>query len=68
MMVLKSYLMRMNGKSFNETSLSNMQIALPALKKLGLDTYKNTNGFFTEYSKTTPSEDMAEVFSHLDIK
>jgi len=34
-------------------------------KKLGLDTYKDTNGFFTEYSKTTPSEDMAEVFSHL---
>ena len=34
-------------------------------KKLGLDTYKNTNGFFTEYSKTIPSEDMAEVYSHL---
>ena len=28
---------------------------------------KNTKGFFTEYSKTTPSEDMAEVFSHLII-
>jgi hypothetical protein len=34
-------------------------------KKLGLDTYKNTNGFFSEYSMTTPSEDMAEVYSHL---
>ena len=34
-------------------------------KKLGLDTYQDTNGFFTEYSKTIPSEDMAEVFSHL---
>ena len=34
-------------------------------KKVGLDTYKKTNGFFTEYSKSTPSEDMAEVFSHL---
>ena len=34
-------------------------------KKLGLDTYVNTNGFFTEYSMTIPSEDMAEVFSHL---
>ena len=33
--------------------------------KLGLDTYSNTNGFFTEYSKSTASEDMAEVFSHL---
>ena len=33
--------------------------------KLGLDTYKKTDGFFTEYSKSTASEDMAEVFSHL---
>ena len=33
--------------------------------KLRLNTYINTDGFFTEYSKTTPSEDMAEVFSHL---
>ena len=35
--------------------------------KLGLDTYQNTNGFFTEYSQSTASEDMAEVFSHLMI-
>ena len=35
--------------------------------KLGLDTYLNTSGFFTEYSKSTASEDMAEVFSHLMI-
>ena len=34
-------------------------------EKLGLDTYKKTNGFFTEYSKSTASEDMAEVYSHL---
>ncbi len=34
-------------------------------KKLGLDTYTNTNGFFSEYSMTIPSEDMAEVYSHL---
>ena len=34
-------------------------------KKLGLDTYKKTNGFFTEYSKSTASEDMAEVYSHI---
>jgi len=33
--------------------------------KVGLETYKNTNGFFTEYSRSTASEDMAEVFSHL---
>ena len=35
--------------------------------KLGLDTYSNTKGFFTEYSQSTASEDMAEVFSHLMI-
>ncbi len=35
--------------------------------KLGLETYKNTKGFFTEYSRSTVSEDMAEVFSHLMI-
>ena len=36
--------------------------------KLGLETYKKTDGFFTEYSRSTASEDMAEVFSHLMIK
>ena len=34
-------------------------------KKLGLDTYGKTKGFFTEYSMSTPSEDMAEVYSHM---
>jgi len=33
--------------------------------RLGLDLYKETNGFLTEYSKSIPSEDMAEVFSFL---
>jgi len=35
--------------------------------KIGLDTYINTDGFFTEYSRSTASEDMAEVYSHLMI-
>ena len=35
--------------------------------KLRLDTYTNTKGFFSEYSQSTASEDMAEVFSHLMI-
>ena len=35
--------------------------------KMGLDTYSDTEGFFTEYSQSTASEDMAEVFSHLMI-
>jgi len=37
-------------------------------EKLGLSTYNNTNGFLTEYSQSTASEDMAEVFSHLILK
>ena len=34
-------------------------------KKIGLEKYKQTKGFFTEYSKSTASEDMAEVYSHM---
>ena len=34
-------------------------------EKLGLETYKNTKGFFSEYYKSTASEDMAEVYSHM---
>ena len=33
--------------------------------RLGLDLYNKTNGFLTEYSKSIPSEDMAEVYSFL---
>jgi len=34
-------------------------------KKISLEKYQVTNGFFTEYSKSTASEDMAEVYSHM---
>ncbi len=34
-------------------------------KEIGLDTYSKPDGFITEYSRSTASEDMAEVFSHL---
>jgi hypothetical protein len=34
-------------------------------KNISLEKYQVTNGFFTEYSKTTASEDMAEVYSHM---
>ena len=50
---------KFNDKNFKYADCSTCS------KKLGLDTYQNTNGFFSEYSKTIPSEDMAEVFSHL---
>ncbi len=50
---------KLNEKNFKYVDCST------CTKKIGLNTYKKTNGFFTEYSKSTPSEDMAEVFSHL---
>ena len=51
-------------KKFNDKNFKYADCST-CTEKLGLDTYKNTKGFFTEYSKTIPSEDMAEVFSHL---
>ena len=60
---------------FNEKLWSNFNIkefkyaeCSTCTDKLGLDTYKKTDGFFTEYSRSTASEDMAEVFSHLIIE
>ena len=50
-----------NVKNFNYAECST------CTDKIGLDTYKKTEGFFTEYSRSTASEDMAEVFSHLMI-
>ena len=59
---------------FNEKVWSNFNVkefeyaeCSTCTDKLGLDTYSNTKGFFTEYSQSTASEDMAEVFSHLMI-
>ena len=51
-------------KNFNNLNFKYAECSTCS-KKLGLETYKKTNGFFTEYSMTIPSEDMAEVYSHL---
>ena len=51
-------------KKFNEPNFKYADCSTCS-KKLGLDTYLNTNGFFSEYSMSIPSEDMAEVYSHL---
>ena len=34
-------------------------------KNIGLERYEETKGFLTEYSKSTASEDMAEVYSYM---
>ena len=48
-----------NSEEFNYAECST------CTEKIGLDTYTKPNGFITEYSRSTASEDMAEVFSHL---
>ncbi len=53
-------------KTFNKNNFEYEQCSTCG-KRFGLNTYKNTNGFFTEYSQSTPSEDMAETFSHIMI-
>ncbi len=52
--------------SFNLTEFNYAECST-CTDKLGLETYSNTKGFFSEYSQSTASEDMAEVFSHLMI-
>ncbi len=58
-----------NEKVWSEFNIKNFKYAecSTCTDKIGLDTYKKTEGFFTEYSRSTASEDMAEVFSHLMI-
>ena len=50
---------KLNESNFKYTACSTCS------NKTGLYVYKEFNGFFTEYSKSTASEDMAEVFSHI---
>ena len=50
---------KLNDDNFKYTACSTCS------NKTGLYVYKEFNGFFTEYSKSTASEDMAEVYSHI---
>ena len=50
--------------SFNDINF-NYADCSTCSDRLNLDLYENTNGFLTEYSKSIPSEDMAEIFSFL---
>ena len=65
-----SYKELFNEKLWSNFNLKEFKYAKcsTCTDKLGLDTYKKTDGFFTEYSRSTASEDMAEVFSHLMTK
>jgi hypothetical protein len=49
---------------FNNSEFKYAECSI-CTEKLGLKTYKKTKGFFTEYSMSTASEDMAEIYSHM---
>jgi hypothetical protein len=51
-------------KKFNKKKFKYSKCST-CTNKIDLSFYHNTNGFLTEYSKSTASEDMAEVFSYL---
>ena len=50
--------------SFNHASFNYAKCSTCS-NRLNLDQYEKTDGFLTEYSKSIPSEDMAEIFSFL---
>ena len=51
-------------KEFNDKSFQYAGCSICS-DSIGLDEYKETDGFITEYSKTIPSEDMAEIYSFI---
>ena len=51
-------------KKFNDLKFKYAKCST-CTENLGLNKYEETKGFFTEYSKSTASEDMAEVYSHM---
>ena len=56
-----------NEQDWSKLNNSNFKYAecSTCTENIGLEQYKETKGFFTEYSKSTASEDMAEVYSHM---
>ena len=56
-----------NKEEWNKFNNSNFKYAecSTCTKNISLKKYQITNGFFTEYSKSTALEDMAEVYSHM---
>ena len=66
-MIQKSYTNFFDEKKFSSLNKISFNYAKCSTcsNRLNLDLYENTNGFLTEYSKSIPSEDMAEIFSFL---
>ena len=68
-MIQNSYENDFNDQEFTLFNDSDFKYAecSTCSDRLNLDLYENTNGFLTEYSKSIPSEDMAEIFSFLMV-
>ena len=68
-MIQNSYEDDFNDQKFSLFNNSDFEYAecSTCSDRLNLDLYENTNGFLTEYSKSIPSEDMAEIFSFLMV-
>ena len=68
-MIQNSYEDDFNDQKFSLFNNSNFEYTQCSTcsDRLNLDLYENTNGFLTEYSKSIPSEDMAEIFSFLMV-
>ena len=69
-MIQNSFEDEFSDQKFSLLNNSNFEYAecSTCSDRLNLDLYENTNGFLTEYSKSIPSEDMAEIFSFLMIE
>ena len=52
-------------KKFNHNKFNYAECSTCSLDRLNLSLLQETKGFLTEYSMSTPSEDMAEIFSFL---
>ena len=66
-MIQNSYEDDFNDQKFSLFNNSDFEYAQCSTcsDRLNLDLYEKTDGFLTEYSKSIPSEDMAEIFSFL---
>ena len=62
----KEFLIKEIGIKFNPIKILNTLTMFNMYRKIRVRILiTETNGFFTEYSKSTASEDMAEVYSHI---
>ena len=56
-----------NWKDFNHKKFNYAECSTCSSDRLNLSLLEETKGFLTEYSMSTPSEDMAEIFSFLMV-